>query len=575
MVMFLEIALSLAGAGFSFLGLYALGAIFSLWTSLQFTNEHGKVALGFGLYYVLFVTLSLLLSPLFVWYSLLVIFVFSISFQRKPIFGYVSNMKLKVPFLGLLLVLFLPYLFKFMSPPVSDDGLSFYLPSVAWIYAHGLEFNPYLTNYTTMPQGVEYLFSLPFGLTGIGGIRALDALGAFGLVHLLYSSGKQLFSEPIARILVLSSLLIKGTLFFIFASGKIDTWSTYILVVGIVLFLQSYRSGKVTEAFLVFSISLGIKYTNWLILLLPLCYLLLILFRDRKSWRIGFLALVPLFFIGSVTIRNQILVNSPLAPLLKTGQESRYIGTHGGIPIRQTQEVMEMGGSTMVPFFNQVMEFLTHPLLVILILVISAGVFWIRKVTISGELAQGLVLAVLMLLPWFLIFGFSDQPLRFIWAPLILGLILLLKLIEELYAVKAEKLILFQHTALLVLSLTALTVIYSRHSFYISNYFQLSDRTLPDWYSLADKDHYSISYRFKELGLHHRSVHYRVPVALGAFDVGDYGTIPEHEELEQMMSSDAIKGEFVIDKGQEKLDSLAKEDILIHYGDYFVYQLRK
>jgi hypothetical protein len=575
MVMFLEIVLSLAGAGFSFLGLYALGAIFSSWTSLHFTNGHGKVALGLGLYYVLFVTLSLLLSPLFVWYSLLVIFVFSISFQRKPIFGYVSNMKLKVPFLGLLLVLFLPYLFKFMSPPVSDDGLSFYLPSVAWIYAHGLEFNPYLTNYTTMPQGVEYLFSLPFGLTGIGGIRALDALGAFGLVHLLYSSGKQLFSEPIARILVLSSLLIKGTLFFIFASGKIDTWSTYILVVGIVLFLQSYRSGKVTEAFLVFSISLGIKYTNWLLLLLPLCYLLLILFRDRKSWRIGFLALVPLFFIGSVMIRNQILVNSPLAPLLKTGQESRYIGTHGGIPIRQTQEVMEMGGSTMVPFFNQAIELLTHPLLVILILVISAGVFWIRKVTISGELAQGLVLAVLMLLPWFLIFGFSDQPLRFIWAPLILGLILLLKLIEELYAVKAEKLILFQHTALLVLSLTALTVIYSRHSFYISNYFQLSDRSLPDWYSLADKDHYSISYRFKELGLHHRSVHYRVPVALGAFDVGDYGTIPEQEELEQMMSSDAIKGEFVIDKGQEKLDSLTKEDILIYYGDYFVYQLRK
>jgi len=573
--MFLEIALSLAGAGFSFLGLYALGAIFSSWTSLQFTNGHGKVALGLGLYYVLFVTLSILFSPPFVWYSLLFIFLVSIFFQRKSIFRYVSNMKLKVPFLGLLLVLFLPYLFKFMCPPVSDDGLSFYLPSVAWIYANGLAFNPYLTNYTTMPQGVEYLFSLPFGLTGIGGIRALDALGAFGLLHLLYSSGKQLFSEPIARILVISSLLIKGTLFFIFSSGKIDTWSTYILVVGIVLFLQSYRSGKVTEAFLIFSISLGIKYTNWLLLLLPLCYLLLILFRDRKSWRIGFLALVPLFFIGSVMIRNQILVNNPLAPLLKTGQESRYIGTHGGIPIRQTQEVMEMGGSTMFPFFNQAIELLTHPLLVILILVISAGVFWIRKVTISIELAQGLVLAMLMLLPWFLIFGFSDQPFRFIWAPLILGLILLLKLIEELYAVKAEKLILFQHTALLVLSLTALTVIYSRHSFYISNYFQLSDQTLPDWYSLANKDHYAISYRFKELGLHHRSVHYKVPVALGAFDVGDYGTIPKQEELEQMISSDSVSGEFVLDKGQEKLDSFIKEDILIHYGDYFVYQLRE
>jgi hypothetical protein len=575
MVMFLEIVLSLAGAGFSFLGLYALGAIFSLWTSLQFTNGHGKVALGFGLYYVLFVTLSILFSPPFVWYSLLFIFLVSIFFQRKSIFFYVSRLKLKVPFLGLLLVLFLPYLFKFLNPSISPDGLDFYLPSVAWIYAHGLEFNPYLTNYTTMPQGVEYLFSLPFGLTGIGGIRALATLGAFGLLHLLYSSGKQLFSEPTARILVISSLLIRGTLFFMFSTGKIDTWNTYIIVAGIVLFLQSYRSGKVTEAFLIFSISLGIKYTNWLLLLLPLCYLLLILFRERQSWRIGFLALVPLFFIGSVMMRNQIQVNNPLAPLLKTGQESRYVSTHGGIPIRQSEEVLEMGGNIMFPFFSQAMGFLTHPLTVILILVISVGVFWIRKVTISIELAQGLVLVVLMILPWFLIFGFSDQPPRFIWAPLILGLILFLKLIEELYAVKAEKLILFQQTALWVLSLTALIVIYSRHSFYISNYFQLSDRTLPEWYSLADNDHYAISYRIKELGLHHRNVHYKVPVALGAFDVGDYGTIPEHEELEQMMTSDSVSGEFVLDKGQEKLDSLAKEDILIHYGDYFVYQLRK
>lgn len=574
-MMFLELIFSLASAGFSFLGLYALGVVFSSWTNLQFANGHGNVALGLGLYYVLFVIFSLLLSPLYVWCLLLVILLFSISFIGKSIFHYMSKMNLKIPFLGLLLVLFVPYLFKFFSPPVSDDGLSFYLPSVAWIYAHGLEFNPYLTNYTTMPLGVEYLFSLPFGLSGIGGIRALDALGGFGLLHLLYSSGKQLFSELTARILIITSLLIKGTFFYVFASGKIDTWSTYILVVGIFLFLQSYRSGKVTEAFLIFSISLGIKYTNWLLLLLPLCYLFLILCQDGKSRGIGFLALVPLFFIGSVMIRNKILVNNPFAPLMKTGQESRYIGTHGGIPVRQTQEAIDMCGSTMFTFFNQAIDLLTHPLFVILILVIYVGVFWIKEVAISIELAQGLVLVILMLLPWFLIFGFSDQPFRYIWAPLILGLILLLKLIEELYSVKAEKLILIQHTALLVLSLTAFTVIYSRHSFYISNYFQLSDRTISDWYSLAGKDHYAISYRFKELGLHRRSVYYKVPVALGAFDVSDYGTIPKQEEMEQMISSDSVIGEFVFDKGQEKLDSFIKEDILIHYGDYFVYKLRE
>lgn len=571
----LELIFSLASAGFSFLGLYALGVIISSWTSLKFTNGHGKVALGLGVYYFLFLMLSLILSPAWVWYSFLGIFLISIIFQRKFIVESISRIELNVPFLGLLLVLFLPYLFKFLNPSISPDGLDFYLPSVDWIYTHGLAFNPYLTNYTTMPQGVEYLFSLPFGLTGIGGIRALDALGAFGLIHLLYSSGKLLFSEPIARILIISSLLIRGTLFFMFSTGKIDTWNTYILMVGIVLFLQSYRRGKVIEAFLIFSISLGIKYTNWLILFLPLFYLLLILFRERKSWRISFLALVPLFFIGSVMIKNQIQVNNPLAPLLKTGQESRYIATHGVIPIRQPQEVAALGETQIVPFLNQALEILIHPFGLMLLAVISAGVFWIRKVTISIELAQGLVLEVLMLLPWFVIFGFSDQPLRFIWAPLILALILLLKLIEELYSVKAKKLIIFQQTVLWFLSFTALTAIYLRHSFYISNYFQLSDRTLPDWYSIADNDHYAISYRFKELGLHHRNVHYKVPIVLGAFDVGDYGTIPDQEELEQMISSDTVRGEFVLDYGKEKLEGLTKEDILIHYGDYFVYQLRE
>ena len=62
--------------------------------------------------------------------------------------------------LFVLFVVFLPFLSRLMSPPTSADGLSFYLPSVEWVYNYGLAFNPYLTGYTTMPMGAEYFYSI-------------------------------------------------------------------------------------------------------------------------------------------------------------------------------------------------------------------------------------------------------------------------------------------------------------------------------------------------------------------------------------------------------------------------------
>ena len=120
-----------------------------------------------------------------------------------------------------------------------------------------------------------------------------------------------------------------------------------------------------------------------------------------------------------------------------------------------------------------------------------------------------------------------------------------------------------------------MTIIYSKHSFYIVNFFKLPNKSLPEWYSLVGKNHYAISYRFKELGLHHQNVHYQAPVALGAFDVEDYGNIPDQEELARMKLAPDPQGDFVLGMGKEKLASLQKEDIVVQYGDYFIYKLRK
>lgn len=570
----LDILLSIGAATFVFLGLFSLGNVLVSQTKLSIADGHGKVALGLGLFYFLYLVLSLLFLPSLVWYACLLIFSIAILTQRDSILSHLSALQLKDPFLGLLIVLFLPYVFRFFGPPVNDDGLSFYLPNVAWIFSKGLEFNPYLTNYTTMPLGIEYLFTVPFGLTGYSGIHALDAIGAIALIHLLYSTGKQFFSVQMARMLVLLALLIKGTFFFVFASGKIDTWNTYILMTGIVLFLKSVHSRNVTGAYLIFSIALGIKYTNWLLLLLPLGYLLFILYQREKFQKIAFLSLVPLFFAGSVMVKNQIQVNNPLAPIFISGTESRFIETHGEIPKQAIDPSLQSERESIQSFLKQLPEMI-HPLGLFLFVLIVFWTAWLRKAEISKEFVQGTILILLMIIPWFIVFGVSNQPIRFIWSPILLGLVLLFKALADLTDSKPKKLALFQRLVVGVLSLTAMTMIYSKHSFYIVDFFNLPNQSLPEWYGLAGENHYAISYRFRELGLHHQNVHYQVPVALGAFDVADYGNIPDQEELERMKLSRKPSADFVLSKGKEQLDSLQNQDIVMQYGDYFVYKLKK
>lgn len=570
---FVEMVLSVLAAAFTFLGLFALGNILAATTGLRSVNGHAKAVLGVGLFSVSFFLFSLLFPPVFVWYAWVFLFALAILTQRNFILKSLGLIQWSDPFIWLLFVLFLPYIFRLLGLPLSDDGLSFYLPNVAWIFSKGIEFNPYLTNYTLMPLGMEYVFTIPFGFTGIPGVLFFDALGSIALLHLIYTAGKQLFSIRMAQVLVLSVLLIKGTLFYLFGTGKIDTWNTYVIMSGIFLFIQNYRKREFTGVFLIFSIALGIKFTNWLLLILPLCYLCYELFRREKFRKVALLALIPLFFAGSVMVRNQLEVNNPFAPILLTGNESRFVETHGKIPDEQILVDLVNEGNGNLSFIPKLLDDFIYPLGLILVALI--WVVWFRKVKISVELSQGLILILLMFLPWFIVLGNSNQPLRFIWAPLILGIVIFLKALEEFLQSKPRLLGNFKKITLGVLALVTFTVVFFKHSFHIVNFFKFSNDSLSEWYSLAGKNHYAISYRFKEMGLHHEDVHYKVPVALGAFDVDDYGNIPEQDELSRMSTSTIISADFVLDMGMDKLDTLSKEDIVMHYGDYFVYKLRK
>tara|TARA_R110002072_G_scaffold250981_1_gene409717 strand:+ start:4695 stop:6413 length:1719 start_codon:yes stop_codon:yes gene_type:complete len=570
---FVEMLFSLLAAGFTFFGLFSLGNILASTTGLRSINGHGKIALGVGLFSFSFFLFSLFIPPAFVWYAWIFLFALAILTQRNFIVKSLGLIQWSDPFVWVLFVLFLPYIFRLVGLPLSDDGLSFYLPNVAWIFAKGIEFNPYLTNYTLMPLGMEYVFTIPFGFTGIPGVLVFDALGSIALLHLIYTVGKKLFSIRMAQVLVLTALLIKGTLFYLFGTGKIDTWNTYVIVSGIFLFIQNCRKREFTGVFLIFSIALGIKFTNWLLLILPLCYLFYELFRREKFRKVALLAMVPLFFAGSVMIRNQLEVNNPLAPIFLTGNESRFVETHGKMPDEQILVELVNDGNENLSFMSGLLNDFIFPLGVILVALI--WVVWFRKVKISIELAQSLILIILMFLPWFIVLGNSNQPLRFIWTPLILGIVILLKAIDELLQSKPKLLENFKNIALGVLTLVAFTVVFSKHSFHMVNFFKFSNHSLSEWYSLAGKNHYAISYRFKEMGLHHADVHYKVPVALGAFDVDDYGNIPEQDELSRMSTSTILSADFVIDIGMDKLDTLPQEDIVMQYGDYFVYKLRK
>jgi len=55
----------------------------------------------------------------------------------------------------------------------------------------------------------------------------------------------------------------------------------------------------------------------------------------------------------------------------------------------------------------------------------------------------------------------------------------------------------------------------------------------------------------------------------------DLGIFPNRNELSRMSKSAILSADFVDCMGMRQVDTIPKEDIVMQYGDYFVYKLRK
>ncbi|MDO9551126.1 hypothetical protein [Rhodonellum sp.] len=571
--MFFEGLIGIASGIFTFWGLFAVGQLALALKGVQYKGIHGKVVVGFGLFHLFFLGISMFLPTGFIWYTCVALFLLAIFFQLKDIKKSDSNFSWLFPLL--ISVIFLPYLFRLFSPPIFTDGLFYYLPSIAWVFTNGLAFNPYLTQYTTMPQGVEYLFTIPFGFAGYAGVRSLDALGTVALIHLIYQSGKDLFGKRKSEIFVLSALLIKGTFFLVFATGKIDTWNTYVVMTGILFFCQSHRKDHLIGAFVIFSIALGLKYTNYLLLFLPLIYLWIQILRTLGGKPAFITSIIPLMFIAPVLIRNHWLVNNPFAPLIQLDGQSRYVASHGTAVVSNAQFQIsgELSGKELM--WELLQEGLRYrSTLIFLLFLLVAWLLWKKRVFLARELKLACMLWLLMGIPWMLVLGNTAQPLRFVWAPLLLTVLIFILGLNQWILYKKYDTGILEKISKLTLLLVVGTAIYAKHYHYFPDYFTQKNRTLPEWYTLIGSDHYSISYQFKALGLHHARVNYRVPVVLGAFEINDYGNIPTQEEFIESKDSMIEGFDYCLDRGMEKLAEIPLEDIVLQSGEFFVYRIK-
>jgi hypothetical protein len=177
-------------------------------------------------------------------------------------------------------------------------------------------------------------------------------------------------------------------------------------------------------------------------------------------------------------------------------------------------------------------------------------------------------------IPWMLVLGNTSQPLRFVWAPLLLTVLIFILGFHQWILYKKHDTGILENITKFTLLLVIGITIYAKHYHYFPDYFTHKNRTLPEWYALIGSDHYSIFYEFKALGLHHARVNYQVSVIFGAFEVNDYGNIPTQEEFNEAKDSMSEGFEYCFDSGMEKLAKIPREDIVLQSGEFFVYRVK-
>ncbi|MEY3051468.1 MAG: hypothetical protein RLY31_1253 [Bacteroidota bacterium] len=568
--------LGLLAAVFVIGGLWAVGKQAIRWFRWDLTGGHICIGLGFALFYPFFFVFAGLF-PGQAAYFFYACFAVALGISQAEIRELLRRLTLRhLRFVPLVTFLFLPFLFRLFSPPTNFDGVSFYVPAAQWIHHFGLLFNPYLPNYTTMPQGAEYLFSLSYGLGGIPGILLMDSLFTYLLLDLFLSTARSYLSFRWAVVAVCLALLIPETIFFVFGSGKVDTLGTYLFFLGFTLVLRFRDSRRATTPLPVLSAALAVKYTNWILLALPLAVLPLYLLYRRRYRPAVFAALLPLLFTLPTLFRNQAEVNNPFAPLFLTGKETRFLLTHGSmpdevVPAPDRQPMTQKRSHTrryhlLVHLFKR---YISHGIVGLLLL---TGLIRAAGRLSMPDFWPWYLFLVLSFAPWYCWLGGSPQPLRFLW-PFLLVLILFVTRTAAwwLRQLSPHARTWGARSAVAGLLVPLVGYSYYRYGVSIPQFFQSLSMPLPAWYAAIGQDYLAASATIQEQGYHHAAVYYLNDVALSFFEPTDYGNLPGPETLlRNIESGGATRTDetYLFGNLGEGRPPAVPDNLIFRFGDY-------
>jgi hypothetical protein len=425
----------------------------------------------------------------------------------------------------ILMVLYLPYLFSPVSPPMNYDAMFAYVHNAEWVYHHGLAFNPSSTAYTTMPMGAEYLFAQAFPIGGKLSIFLFDALFGILLVRRAYHIAARYLSERASLLLVLALLLVPEGIPFLFGIAKVDTINIYLIITGFGWLLERSHPFRYWFALLAFSMACAVKYTGWLQLSFPIGIVVLMLIRTKGISKGLFAALIPLLFIGPVLVKNLVQTGNPLVGLKWSAGQQVYVEQHVGMTktdltrkiegnIEQKKDPVKT--TIQVSYFY--LNFVLYGILILLLLTAIA-----LRVDIS-DLSWPMIFLLASLGPWHVFVGATLQPPRFLVA--FYFVIILLSFMIGARILRQREIsssMLLRYGFMVAFSLTFFNTYY-RHGTRIPRFLQSQQVPLHQWYEQSGNYVFSITARLRDEGWLCQRIMYMSPVAKGLLTTDQLST---------------------------------------------------
>jgi hypothetical protein len=514
---FSELAASVFSALLLVSSLYAMGRLVLSRLKWKDTGADAAVVTGMAFNHLVFILLSLCFegeTTVMLMHTLHIVSLATAMIRQPKWFK--PHRKISLRPAIILVVLYLPYLFSPVSPPMNYDAMFAYVHNAEWVYHHGLAFNPSSTAYITMPMGAEYLFAQAFPIGGKLSIFLFDAFFGMLLVRRAYHIAARHFSASASLLLVLCLLLVPEGIPFLFGIAKIDTINIYLIVTGFGWLLEKNHPFSLWFALLAFSMACAVKYTGWLQLSFPIAIIVMMIGRMKGVSKGVFAAMIPLLFFGPVLMKNMVQTGNMLVGLRWSPSQQVYVERHTGITkaelskkitgnIEQKKDPVKTTIQLSYFYLNFVLYgFLALMLLAALAIGVNVSDLWWSVLFLIAALG-----------PWHLFVGASLQPPRFLVAFYFVIILLCFMIGSRMMKhVGMSTSNFLRYGFMVAFSITFFNTYY-RHGNRIPRFMQSQQVPLHQWYEQTGNYVFSITTRLRDEGWLCQRIMYMSPIAKG------------------------------------------------------------